>query len=462
MELPRSSVDPASVRRKVAWRILPLMLFLYILSYLDRANVGYAKLKMQTDLGFSDSVFGWGFGIFFVGYLLLEVPGALLVEHWSARKWFARILFTWGIASMAMAFVQTPTQFYVMRFLLGLAEAGFFPGVIVYFTHWFPHSLRARAMAYFVLGVPISQAFGAVFSGWLMSHDWLGYAGWPWVFLLEGAPAVLLGLVLPWLLTDRPHQASWLSPQESQWLEHTLEAERREAAITGGLHLRDAIRHPIVWLLAFAIFFTNIGGYGFGFWLPTVMNEQLKAEGEVTESIVLYWTGIIYLFGLAGVWISGQSSDRTGERKWHCIAGQVGTTVFLILSTFGQAWEQVFACLCCVGFFAVFWPSPFWVLPTLTLSASAAAVSIGFINMAANLSGVIGPPLVGELKSANFTNSDCLRILACGYLTGALFIMMLRVRKPIASPQVTSAYSDAIMRPTAGIAVRRTDNIHPS
>src|SRR5947209_20152122 len=190
---PDTPVQPEVVRRKVACRILPLIFVLYVIAYLDRANVGFAKLRMQEALQWSDDVFGWGFGIFFVGYIFLEIPGALLVEHWSARKWFTRILITWGICSMAMAWVQTPLQFYLARFCLGLAEAGFFPGVIVYFTHWFPRAERARAMAGMVLGIPLSLALGSQASGWLMEHSWFGVDGWQWMFLFEGVPAVLLG-----------------------------------------------------------------------------------------------------------------------------------------------------------------------------------------------------------------------------------------------------------------------------
>ncbi len=425
------SVDPQRVRRKVAWRILPLLLLLYIIAYLDRVNVSYAKLQMQTVLEFPDDVFGWGFGIFFFGYLLLEIPGALLVEHWSARKWFARILVTWGACSMAMAFVRTPGQFYLGRFLLGLAEAGFFPGVIIYFTHWFPRADRARALATLVLGVPFSQAFGAAFSSWLMANHWLGFDGWQWVFLLEGAPAVLFGLALPWIMTDRPRQARWLTPEERDWLEQTLEAERREIAQYGGMHLRQALREPTVWLLALAILLTNTGGYGMTFWLPSVVKNLLASMAvPATESAVLRWTSVVYLCGLAGVWLSGQSSDRTGERKWHCVGGQVATGVCLLMATVpGQSWGQVFGWFCLVGFFAVWWPSPFWVLPTQALSASAAAVSIGFINICANVAGLIGPPLVGELKARGHGERMCLVVLGCCYLAGGAVVSLLRVRR---------------------------------
>jgi ACS family tartrate transporter-like MFS transporter len=212
-------VDPRAVVRKVTWRIVPLVFVLYLVAYLDRANVGFTRSQLQARLALPDPrefdrVFGWGSGFFFTGYLLLEIPGALLVEHWSARKWFARILVTWGFCSMGMALVRTPWQFFGARFLLGLAEAGFFPGVIVYFTHWFPRAERGRAFAGLVLGIPVSLALGARVSAALLRVDWLGLEGWQWVFILEGLPAVLLGVAVPFLLTDRPRNARWLTPAE--------------------------------------------------------------------------------------------------------------------------------------------------------------------------------------------------------------------------------------------------------
>lgn len=425
------SVDPSAVQRKIALRIVPLIFLLYIISYLDRANVGFAKLRMQETLNFSDVVFGWGFGVFFVGYLLLEIPGALIVERWSARKWFARILITWGICSMGMALVRTPAQFYVMRFLLGLAEAGFFPGVIVYFTHWFPRSVRAKALAGMVLAIPVSLALGARVSGWLLAVNWLGLDGWQWVFLIEGAPAVLMGCLVPFLLTDRPSQAKWLTPAERKWLEQTLANERQEAAMGATLTLREALRQRTVWILACGIFVTNIGGYALVFWLPTaVKNLLVEKYGSVNDTEVLNWLSVVYLCGLIGVWVSGRSSDRSGDRKWHCIAGQVGTGVFLMLSVLpGQPWTLTFVWLCLMGFFAFFWCSPFWVLPTLSLSAGAAAVSIGLINMCANIAGLVGSPIVGEMKASGVTERGCLLFLAICYLTGAATLSMLRAMR---------------------------------
>lgn len=433
---PPPTADPAarSARRKIARRILPLVFALYVIAYLDRANVGFAKLRMEKDLDFPDPdrVFGLGFGVFFVGYLFLEIPGALIVEHWSARKWFARILVTWGLCSMGMALVRTPAQFYLARFLLGLAEAGFYPGVLVYFTHWFPARDRARAMSAMLIGVPLSLALGARVSALLLDQDWCGLAGWQWVFVAEGAPAVLFGLAVPFLLTDRPRQARWLTPAERDWLERTLTAERRATAAAGGTTFGRALRHPAVWLLAAAIFITNLGGYAIVFWLPTAVRGLLHSvRGGATDADVLDFTGLIYLCGVVGVIVGGQSSDRTGDRKWHCVAALALTGTFLAMSTVtGQPWPAVFAWLCLAGFCAYFWLAPYWVLPTRVLTSSAAAAAIGVINMCANLAGLIGSSVVGGLKSAGWDDRDCLLVLAGCYGAGGAAVALVRDRGP--------------------------------
>src|SRR4051812_29963465 len=263
----------AALRRKVASRILPMAILLYFVAYLDRANVGFAKLRMAHDLGFSEEVFGFGIGIFFLGYLTLEVPGALLVERWSARKWFARILITWGLLASSTALVHTPGQFYLVRFLLGVAEAGFFPGIIVYFTHWFPIRDRARAMSGFIVAIPLSLAFGAPFSGLLLNVDWLGWKGWQWLFVLEGIPAVILGILAYAVLTDRPRDAKWLTRTERDHLEHVLAEEARAKESVHKFTIGQALRTRNVWLLALGIFATNTGGYALSFWMPTTVKS---------------------------------------------------------------------------------------------------------------------------------------------------------------------------------------------
>src|SRR5438046_2693739 len=245
-----STAQIAALRRRVAWRVLPLVFLLYIVAYLDRANVGFAKLRMAGDLKFSEEVFGLGFGIFFIGYLILEIPGALLVEHWSARKWFARILISWGFCSALTAFVKTPMQFYVVRFLLGVAEAGFFPGIIVYFTHWFPMRERALAMSGLVVAIPFSLAIGAPVSALLLDVHWRGLSGWQWLFILEGLPAVVMGVVTLFALTDRPRYAKWLTQEERDCLEGLLAREAEAKDAVRKVKVTEALRLPNVWLLA--------------------------------------------------------------------------------------------------------------------------------------------------------------------------------------------------------------------
>jgi ACS family tartrate transporter-like MFS transporter len=430
---PAADDLPRRVRRKVARRIIPLLFLLYIISYLDRANAGFAKLQMEDRLGFPAEVFGLGLGLFYVGYLLLEIPGALIVEHWSARKWFTRILVTWGACSMAMALVREPWQFYLARFLLGLAEAGFFPGVIVYFTHWFPRADRARALSGMLLAVPGSLALGAAVSAVLLRQDWFGLDGWQWVFLVEGTPAVLIGAALPLLMTDRPRDARWLTPEERDCLEQTLAAERREAAAAAGaMTLGQALRLRAVWLLALGILATNLGGMGMVFWLATMVKEFIGKGSPVPadDSQVLVWTGAVYLCGMLGVVVSGAVADRTRQRKWCCVVAQLASGAFLAASAIpGQPWPLVFTWLCLAGFFTHAWFSPYWVLPTLALTSSAAAVSIGFINMSANVPGFLSNTIMGYMQAAGLSDGARLLFLSAGFVLGGVFVGLVPVRK---------------------------------
>ncbi|MCL5096857.1 MAG: MFS transporter [Candidatus Omnitrophica bacterium] len=435
-----------NTRRKIAWRILPFVFGLYIVAYLDRANVSFAKLAMAKDLKFSEEVFGTGFGIFFIGYLFLEIPGALLVERWSARKWFARILVTWGICATLIALVRTPSQFYWARFLLGVAEAGFFPGIIVYFTHWFAGRDRARALSGLLVAVPFSLALGAPISALLLKANWLGLAGWQWMFILEGCPAMVLGIATFFYLPDHPRDARWLTAEERQCIENILEQEKKQKQKQKQAARRSALiqalREPNVWWLALGICATNIGGYAFLFWLPTTI--QSLSGGSPSSAAA--WTTLPYALGLLSVYWSGQSSDRTGERKWHCAGSMAMTAVFLAMSAIpGQSFAWVMFWLCLTGLAAYFWITPYWVLPTLTLTESAAAVTIGFINMCANLAGFIGSPVVGWLRDRGVANQICLLFLASCYLLGAVFISLVRV-PPRISPSANLALAGPVAK----------------
>ena len=423
-DLP-SSVDPSALRRKVAWHVLPLVILLYLISYLDRANIAFAKLRMAQALGFSEDVFGFGIGVFFIGYLFLEIPGALLVERWSARKWFARILITWGFISAAMAFVKTPAQFYWARFFLGVAEAGFFPGIIVYFTHWFPQADRSRALSGLLFAVPFSLALGAPMSSMLLDVKWFGLDGWQWLFIIEGLPAVLMGFIVIGCLTDRPRDAKWLTHDERDYLEDTLAAEARAKEANGKISVWQALRLRNVWLLVIGVMIGNSGGYALTFWLPTTVRNLSGGSDQMT----LLYSGLYYTCGIVSVLISGQTADRTGDRKWHAAGGMIATGIFLACSVIpGQGFATQMAWLGLTAFGAYFWISPFWTLPSLTLTASAAAVATGLINMGANLAGYLGNHATGWLRSHGYGETGCLLFLASCFIVGGIVISFLRLR----------------------------------
>lgn len=425
----------SALRRKVAWRILPLVILLYLVAYLDRANVGFAKLSMAGDLGFSEEVFGLGIGIFFIGYLTLEIPGALLVERWSARKWFSRILITWGFISAATAFAKTPAEFNAARFMLGVAEAGFFPGIIVYFTHWFPYAVRARAMSGLIVAVPFSLALGAPISAALLDVTWFNMKGWQWLFILEGLPAVLLGALTLIFMTDRPRQATWLTREERDHLEGELAAEARAKDSAGKVTIWEALRMRDVWLLALGIFATNTGGYALGFWMPTTVRSL---SGGSDQAALLY-SGLYYVCGIVGVTCSGWSSDRTGHHKWHSAGAMVFAAAMLAMSSIpGQAFPLVMMWLCFTGLAAYAWPPPFWALPTISLTASAAAVSIGFINIFANIAGYFGNHLMGWMRHNGATDRQCLLFLAGWYCLGGIIVSLVRTRRKPAALAVSA------------------------
>ncbi len=419
-----TSFDPELTRKKIAWRILPLVFILYIIAYLDRANVAFAKLNMSEDLKFSEEVFAFGAGIFFIGYLVLEIPGALIVEHWSARKWFARILITWGFCTVLVGLVRTPFQFYAARFLLGVAEAGFFPGLIVYFTHWFRSRDRARALSGMIMAIPFGLALGAPVSALILHVDWFGLAGWRWVFILEGLPAVLFGVITLFYLTDHPCDAKWLEPAEREWITAELESEKQQKQALGRITVWQALRQRNVWFLALALCAANAGGYAFGFWLPTT----IKNASGVSASAAAAWTALPYACGLIAMYLAGRSSDRTGERKLHTAIGQALTAMCLALSTMpGQSFAMVMFWLCLSGAASYCCPQQFLVLPTMTLTESAAAASIGLINSIGNLGGFIGPYVFGWLRGREFSHSASLLFLASCYMLAAILVLAVRV-----------------------------------
>jgi MFS transporter, ACS family, tartrate transporter len=431
---PTAGLSPSEgVRRKVSRRVLPFFFLLYIVAYIDRANVAFAKLPMVADLGFSEAVFGFGAGVFFLGYFLLEIPGAVIVERWSARLWISRILITWGACTVLVGFIRTANEFYIARFLLGLAEAGFFPGVIVYMSHWFPARDRGRALAGFILAVPISFVVGAPLSTWCMSIDWFGIPGWRWIFILQGLPAILLGCVTPFYLTDRPKDAKWLRPEERDWLDEELREEREQKRSTGHFSILQALRQRYVLTLAAALFCVVLATYGFILWLPTTIQ---KASGLSTSESTLLST-LPFLAATISVWYSGRSSDRSGKRKLHTVVPLVGCAVFFALTRIpDQPLPITILWMCLTGLMLWAWAPSFWVLPTLKLGETAAAASIGFINSIGNLGGFVGPWFVGALLTSQGSYTTAVAVLCSCFLLAATLIGSLRIPHPAAIPSV--------------------------
>jgi ACS family tartrate transporter-like MFS transporter len=411
-------------RRRVGWRLLPFLFVLYIIAFLDRVNVGYAGLEMARDLAFSDRVFGLGAGIFSIGYFIFEIPGALIVERWSARRWIARILITWGLVTILVAAVHTPRQFYLARFLLGVAEAGFFPGLLVYLTHWFRYEDRAKAGAMFMAAIPMSNILGAPLAGWILSVHWLGLPGWRWLFVVEGIPAVSFGVLTLWLLTDWPAEAKWLPSDEREWLTAELRREKEAKARTAQWTVWQALRCPEVILLTVLYFLAIIGIYGFVIWFPTIVK---RATG-LPNGVVTLLSSLPYVAGLGAMLLNGWHSDRTGERRWHTAFPLFlgGAALGLTLIVRGNLWVGFAAMIVAGACSTAFMPS-FWALPTELLTASAAAASIGFINSVGNLGGFAGPYFIGYLRTRTGSFAPGLAfLLACTVLSAATILMLRR------------------------------------
>jgi sugar phosphate permease len=409
-------------RHRIARRLLPFLFLLYVIAFLDRMNIGAAALQMPRDLGFSEGVVGFGAGIFFLGYFLLEIPGALIVERWSARRWIARIMISWGLMTVLMAFIQTAHQFYVVRFLVGAAEAGFLPGVIVYLTHWFRYQDRAKAVAFFYAANPLSYVIGSPLAGLLLGLSWLGLRGWRWLFIIEGIPAVLLGLITIWYMTDWPEQASWLPDEEKSWIIGELKQEREVKRRHRSFQVWEALRHRDVILLTLCYFCAMTGSYGIAFWLPTIL-KRLSGKSDFKVTLL---AALPYVAAFITQQVNGWHSDRTQERRWHAALPVFVCGMALVLAVLSRA-SLAFS----VGWFVVaggafygFQPV-FWAVPTRFLSESAAAASIGLINSVGNLGGFVGPMVMGYL--ATRTHSFSAGLL---YLVASLFvsgILMLAV-----------------------------------
>lgn len=414
-------------RRRIARRLLPYLFILYIVAYLDRVNVGYAALEMTRDLNFSPEVYGFGAGIFFAGYFLLEIPGAILVERWSARAWIARIMISWGIVAILTGFVRTAAQFYWIRFLLGAAEAGFFPGIIVYLGHWFRYPDRAKALAFFMAAQPISNMIGSPVSGLLLGIHGLHLPGWRWLFILEGIPAVILGMVTLAYLTDWPRQARWLPDDERQWITLELERERRATLEAHPHSLWQTLRQRQVVLLTLGYLFIVVSVYGFTFWMPTIIKSQ---TGFSNLSVSLL-AALPFCVGLGAMLFVGWSSDRTAERRWHTALPVIVTGAGLMLSVVSQNFPIIMVVMFCVAAAGMFGYIPaFWSLPSGFLTGTTAAAAIGLINSIGNLGGFAGPYIVGYLNRTTHSFSAGLVYLALSAMAGAALVLLSSRAQP--------------------------------
>lgn len=418
-----TSDEAAAAYAKVTWRLLPFLFICYVFAYLDRVNVGFAKLKMMSDLGFSEAVYGLGAGVFFVGYLAFEVPSNLIMLKVGARVWIARIMITWGIISGSMMFVTTPTSFYVLRFLLGVAEAGFIPAILLYLTYWFPASKCGKVTALFMTGIPMSGVLGGPLSGFIMARmdNVMGYASWQWLFVLEALPTVLLGFIAFFFLNDKISDAKWLTARQKSILEHELSKDQH-----GKKHsLRDGFTNPRVWLLSFIYLFFTMGLYGVSFWLPSIV----KASGVEDALDIGLLTMIPYAFATAAMIMTGRSSDARGERRWHlALAGIAGAV--------GLAWSVAYAdntpvamlalTLATMGIMTTI--SQFWTLPPSILSGAAAAAGIAIANSVGSVSGLIAPYLLGIVKTVTDSTNSGVLVLAVCLVVGSLLVFTVPAR----------------------------------
>jgi ACS family tartrate transporter-like MFS transporter len=416
--------DVASVTlRKVTLRLIPFLFLLYIVAWLDRVNVGFAGLQMNSDLGFSSVAFGFGSGVFFLGYCLFEVPSNLILHRVGARRWISRIMISWGAISTAMMFVRTAPTFYVLRFLLGAAEAGFFPGVVYYLSHWYPEGQRARAIAAFMTAVPVSGVVGGPLSGALLNLNGLfGLAGWQWLFLVEGIPAILLGIVVLVYLTDRPEIAAWLNSAEKNWLVSTLAAERTSRHGAPPVDIFAALTNPTIWHLGIIFLCAAIGFYGYSFWAPLVV-KSLTGSSDLGIGVIL---GAISAVTIVCMIVNSAHSDRTDERPLHVAVPLLisGTGFFGCAVLREPTLALLFLALIPIGHCAAY--GPFWSMPSRFLTGAPAAAGIALVVTIANVGGLVGPTIIGAMKDRFGTHAPAFMLLGGCAMVGALLAMGLR------------------------------------
>jgi D-galactonate transporter len=408
------------VYRKVFWRIVPFLMLCYVVAYLDRVNVGFAKLQMGQDLGFSETVFGLGAGVFFIGYFLFELPSNLLMHKIGARIWIARIMITWGLMSAAFIFVKTPTQFYVMRFLLGLAEAGFYPGVILYLTYWFPAHRRGKIVAVFMSAIPVAGIFGNPLSGWIMDsfHDVYGMNGWQWMFIIEALPALLVGVAVILVLDNSISKAKWLNEEEKRFLSSEIAADAKHT-LQGPHSVSAVFKDSRVWWMCLIYFSFVMGQYALTFWLPTLV----KSTGITGNLNIGLLSAIPFLCAIIAMNLFGRSADAKRERRWHLIIpAMMGAIGFTVAASYTQNTVVAIAFLSLAAAGTLTCAPLFWSLPTAFLSGTGAAAGIAVINSVGNLAGFVSPYLIGYLKDLTHSTQIGMYVLAGMLVVGAIAV----------------------------------------
>ena len=440
---PNCDIDPkfeSATYKKVMIRIIPLLLLCYTVSFLDRINVGFAKLQMVGDLKFSNTIYGIGAGIFFLGYFIFEVPSNLILHKVGARRWIARIMISWGIVSAATMFVSSANMFYTMRFLLGVAEAGFFPGIILYLTYWFPAKLRGSIMALFMAGVPLAGIIGGPVSGAIL-HGFsgtLGLAGWQWLFLLEGIPSCLVGFLVLRYLDDRISDAIWLNADEKDLLKVNL---ARDSDTKQSVHLLEAFLNPRVWLLCLIYFCVVMGVFGIGFWMPTI----IRTSGVNNTLYIGLLSSIPNVIAAIGMILVGWSADRHDERRWHfaipCILGSLG--MFISIEYAHNATIAIIALSITTA--GVFMALPiFWAIPTRYLGGIGAAGGVALINSTGNIAGFVSPFMMGKIKDLTHSINPGLYVLASSLLLAGLLVFIFPPR--VIKEKLTGIRDDSATR----------------
>ena len=423
-----------SAQRKASLRLLPVIAIGYGLAYMDRINISFASLRMNSDLHFSATVYGFGAGLFFIGYALCEVPSNLLMLRFGARRWLARIMFTWGILAAGMMFVRTPLEFYAVRLLLGVAEAGFFPGVVYYLTLWFPARSRSRAISRFYIAFPLASVVMGSLAGWLMGLDGLlGLAGWQWLFLLEGAPAALFSFVILRMLPDSVNEAPWLTIEEKSWLKKQLEIDGHQAHLGHSAGALRALLSLKVWMIGAFFFFTLLCGYAFNFSAPAIL--QTATGWNVAQ--VGYLVAAFGLAGAVSMLVNSAHSDRTGERAMHCIVPSLIMGVaFLVAGSTRIPWLVVLSLgVSFVAYTSILCPGV--SIPTQFLAGRAAAAGIAAMNTITMFSGFVGPYVMGLLKDATGTYEAGLRGMLIPSLVAAA--IMYALTRSLARPRIIPA-----------------------